>query len=128
MIDNNDTEVHDLPRPPIVSTRKFLIDIRSDLLKSNDYRYAKIKGLIAPQNFGMDNNFFGGNVYTVAELKNKNYYLLVNRLHQTIGLCVKIDELEKLTKTELIEWARIHKIECKKEDTKEDIINKLTAL
>lgn len=126
MIDNG--EVHDLPRPPIVAKRKFLIDIRSDKLKDNDYRYAKIKCLIFPHNFGMDATFFGGNVYTIAELKNKNYYLLINNLHQTIGLCVKIEELDKLTKNELIDWAKLHSITVDKEDNKEDIINKLTAL
>ncbi|MGL6281816.1 MAG: hypothetical protein ACRC2J_05365, partial [Microcoleaceae cyanobacterium] len=71
MTDN--IEVMDLPVLPVYSKKRFLITIRSELLKDkcNDYRYAKIKKLINPRDFDMDDTFFGGNVYTIAKLKDK---------------------------------------------------------
>lgn len=75
----------------------------------------------------MDDTFFGGNVYTVAKLKDKKHYLLVNKLHTTIGICVRTDELDTLSKTDLIEWAKVQNITLDNKTSKEDIINKLIA-
>lgn len=107
--------------------KKFLIDISTEKLKDNDYKVSKVAQLIKPETFGLDDTYFGGNVYHVVKLKNKNYYLLVSRLHKTIGICVRTDELEKLTKTELLHWAKVQGLTIGKDDNKEDIINKLIA-
>jgi hypothetical protein len=127
MID--ETMVKDLPSLPVYTKRKFLIHIGIDALSDNDYRYAKIERLITKlSDFGMDDTFFGGNVAVIAKLKDKSHYLLVNRLHQTIGICVRMDELENLNRKDLAKWAEWHHIEVGSKDSKEDIIKKLQAL
>lgn len=122
-----DPELHEFPAVPIYGKKMFLIDIRTDRIKDNDFKYARIKRLMTPTNFGMTEDFFGGNVYTVVELKDKPFYLLVNRHHQTLGLCVKLDELDRLPKEELARWAEVQGVKVNTKDTKEDIIKKLTA-
>lgn len=105
--------------------KKFLIDISTEKLKDNDYKVSKVAQLIKPETFGLDDTYFGGNVAHVVKLKNKDYYLLVNRLHKTIGICVKTDELDKLTKVDLLAWAKVQNVTLEKNATKEDIIDKL---
>jgi len=116
--------------PPIKNHNKrlFLIDIRTDTLKTYPYRTTRLKRLVPLEKFGMDETFFGGNIFTIAEVRDKPLYLLCNRDLETLGVCVRTDELEKLTKTELIEWAQVQRIKIKKEDTKEIVIDKLTSL
>jgi hypothetical protein len=107
--------------------RKFLIDIRKDRLIDNEYQLAKIDRLLKLEDFGMNDTYFGGNVRYVAKLKDKKYYLLVNAYHQTIGICVRLDELDNLSKKELLDWAKVQNIRIGNEDSREDIINKLIA-
>jgi hypothetical protein len=125
-----DIEVRDLPRPPIYTKKRFIISISAKLLghKKNDYRYAKIAKLISPRDFEMDDTFFGGNIYTIAKLKDEPYYLLVNKFHQALGLCLRVDELNNFSKNVLLEWAGYQKIQTNKDDTKQSLIDKLTTL
>lgn len=108
--------------------RKFLIDIRKVTLEKYPYRTTRLKRLITLERFGMDETFFGGNIHTIAEVRDKPIYLLCNKDLVTLGVCVRVDELEKLTKNDLLEWAKVQRIKIKSEDTKEIIIDKLTTL
>ena len=61
------------------------------------YEHAKV----AFEKAGFENPWFGGNAVVAGIIKDKPFYIIMNKAFETIALAVKDTEVSKLTKDEL---------------------------
>lgn len=121
---------------------KVIIDIRVDSLLRYPYKTSKLGRVYLPSlgandfgaesktwgDFGITDDYFGGNIYKIACLKEKPWYILVNTLDETIGIMHRFEDLEKYSKDELKELCKLQLIQLGDRDSKEVIIEKLLTL
>jgi len=123
---------------------KVLIDIRVKNLNrpDNNFKTAKCDKIIMPKqidtkygntdevfpDFGIDDRFFGGNISKIVSLKNKPYYLVIDRFNNTLGIIHRFKDLDKYNKIELQDLCTMQRIKFLDKDSKETLLEKLTIL
>ena len=119
---------------------RVLIDIRKENLDAYPYKTTKLLRLympsIDPENidnkswdfFGINDSYFGGNIHRIASVKGKPFYLIVDVNDNTLGILHRFDDLKDYDKKDLVSLCQMQKIDITDKDTKQTILDKLTAL
>ena len=119
---------------------RVIIDIRRTQLEQYPYKTTPLDGLYFPRIdeeqeetkfwdfFGVNDSYFGGNIHKIAKIKGKSMYIIVNTLDQTLGILYRFEELNGLNKNHLRDLCNMLAISFEDKETKEDLVDKLTAL
>jgi len=94
-------------------------------LKDYPYKTSKFERVVLPDSLGITDRYFGGQVYKAAKLKEKPYYVLVNKDDISIGIFIKDEDVDKLTYQELQKLATKYKLACGPKAKKEEIVSQL---
>jgi len=105
---------------------KLIIISNNRALEKYDFKTAKIERVIFNiEEYGINDNYFGGNCARLAKLKDSKFMLIVSKQNTTLGILVPKECLPSLTKHEL-EWiASFYKIKIDSKMTKEDIVERI---
>lgn len=119
---------------------KVLIDIRNKQLELYPYKTTKLKKLHFPridpnqeetkewEEFGINDSYFGGNIHKIASLKEKPFYIIVNKHDETLGILHRFEDLVKYDKKDLAIICESQGITVNTKDSKDYLIDKLTKL
>jgi hypothetical protein len=119
---------------------KVLIDIRNTQLKLYPYKTSKLGKLYFPkidpdqeetktwEYFGVNDGYFGGNIHKIVALKEKPFYIIVNKHDETLGILHRFEDLNKYDKKDLAVLCESQGIIVNTKDSKDYLIDKLTKL
>lgn len=119
---------------------KVMIDIRKSQLDLYPYKTAKLDKLYFPrvnpdqedtktwEDFGINDGYFGGNIHKIAGLKDKPFYIIVNRQDETLGILHRFEDLKDYSKEDLELLCDLQGIAKNPKDSKQYLIDKLTRL
>lgn len=108
------------------NTEKKIILTDVETLRQYPYATTKLAGLYPPITFGFTDRFFGGQIQKVAKVKDKPYYLLVNKDSVSIGIYIRNEDLKEFTVPELKKLADRYKKKYSITTKKEELIDQLT--
>lgn len=79
---------------------EFNLKIDRDTTKKFDYKTAKIAGFKTLSQMGLPSGYFGGRVHRIAELKDKDEYLVLDHISNVIGVLepvkIAVKKVEKV--------------------------------
>ena len=91
-------------------TGKKIIVTELEWLKDYPYKLTKLERVCSPLSLGITDRYFGGQVYKAAKVKDKPYYLLVNKDDVTIGLLIRNEDVADLPYADLRKLATKYKL------------------
>lgn len=97
------------------------------LVEANPYSTANIKRVCLPEEYGINNDSYGGNIRYIAELKDSNLLLIISKKLETIDVAISKDNLDKLSFQELRNLGKSGKRKLPVGATKEDLINLISC-
>ncbi len=89
------------------------------------YKTAPIKKIVPPEQYGMDDSWYGGNVKCLAELKHSNLILILNKELQVIDIGVNQEHLRDADMNTLKEYAKKKGIEFSVKITKDELVKRI---
>jgi len=94
-------------------------------IKDYPYKFSKLEGIASPVSLGITDRYFGGQVHKAAKIKDKPYYILVDKDDTTIGLLIRDEDVPNLSYQDLQKLAIKYKLECGSKAKKEEIVDQL---
>ena len=81
----------------------FKVDVSKETLAKHDYKTAKIAGFKKLIELGLPDNFFGGRVHRIVVLKDSDKMLIIDELHNTIGVMEGEKKVDAKVEVEVVE-------------------------
>jgi len=91
------------------------------------YQSTKNEGLVNPLDFGFTDRFYGGRCYVLAKVKDKPFYMIIDRGFNTIGLFYPHEMFKDCTITELKSLCTRFRKKFNTTSKKEELIFLLTG-
>jgi len=64
----------------------YKVDVSKETIAQHDYKTAKVAGFKKLKELDLPDNFFGGRVHRIVVLKDSDKMLIIDELHNTIGV------------------------------------------
>ena len=104
---------------------KKIIITELEWIKEYPYKTTPLERTYPPITFGITDRYFGGQVYKMAKVKGKPYYILVNKDDVTIGLHIRNEDVPNLSYFDLQKLSAKYKLPCGNKAKKEEIVEQL---
>lgn len=106
-------------------TSKKLILTELEWLNKYPYKTTALEGLVNPLSLGITDRYFGGQAYKAGKVKGKPYFILADKIGNTIGLLIRNEDLEQVPFQDLRKIAARFKIP---QGSAKEIIEKLLTI
>ncbi len=106
-------------------TAKKLIITELEWLNKYPYKTTPLEGLVPPITLGITDRYFGGRAQKAGKVKGKPYFILADKIGNTVGLLIRDEDLEEVPYQDLRKLAAKYKIP---QGSAKEIIEKLLTI